>query len=100
MRQVIIRYRVKPDQVQRNEELVRAVYAELQGVAPDGFSYATFKLSDGVTFEHLARARDGGNPLAELASFQAFQQGIAERCDEPPAVVEAQEIGSFAMFAG
>jgi hypothetical protein len=41
MRGVMVRYRVKPDQVERNEELVRAVYEELHRADPPGFRYAT-----------------------------------------------------------
>ena len=54
----MVRYKVKPDQAARNEELVRAVYEELEQTRPDGLSYATFKLDDGVSFMHLA-AIDG-----------------------------------------
>jgi quinol monooxygenase YgiN len=95
MTRVMVRYKVKPGQVARNEELVRAVYDELHRVEPGGLRYATFKLPDGVTFIHLADRDGAGNPLAELAAFQAFQAGIRERCDEPPVVSELSEVGSF-----
>ena len=94
MRRVMVRYKVKPEQVARNEELVRAVYEELHRVEPDGLRYATFKLPDGVTFIHLADT-DGANPLTELAAFKAFQADVRERCDEPPVVSELSEVGSF-----
>ena len=55
MRQVMVRYKVKPDRVAENEELVRAVYDELQRTEPEGLRYATFRLEDGVNFVHLAR---------------------------------------------
>jgi hypothetical protein len=42
MRRVLIRYRLKPEHVERNEELVRAVYEELHRAAPSGFRYMTF----------------------------------------------------------
>jgi hypothetical protein len=71
MRRVIVRYRVKPDRVAENEELVRAVYAELAGVQPEGLRYATVKLDDGVTFVHVA-VHERDNPLPGLASFRAF----------------------------
>ena len=38
MRRVMVRYRVKPGQAERNEELVRAVYEELHRADPPGFS--------------------------------------------------------------
>ena len=96
MRRVIVRYRVKPDQVADNEQLVRAVYEELRETQPDGLRYATFKQDDGVSFVHLAVTDDGvGNPLAQVAAFARFQEGIAERCDEQPVVTELSEVGSY-----
>ena len=97
MPQVMVRYRVKPDRVAENEDLVRAVYAELSSSRPDELRYATFKLPDGVTFVHVAEHGDD-NPLPKLASFQRFQEGIADRCDEPPAPAPLTEIGSYRMF--
>ena len=98
MRQVMVRYRVKPDQAERNAELVRAVYEELRGTQPDGFRYATFRLDDGVSFVHFAiETGDGQSPLPSLPAFQRFQEGIRERCDEPPVVSELSEVGSFRL---
>jgi hypothetical protein len=94
MRQVMVRYKVKPERVTENEELVRAVYAELKGAGPDGFQYATFKLDDGVSFVHLAMS-EGESPLPDLEAFRRFQANIEERCDEPPVVTALTEIGSF-----
>jgi hypothetical protein len=98
MRTVIVRYRVKPDRVAENEELVRAVYAELDSTQPEGFRYATFLLDDGVSFAHVAEAVDGANPLPTLPAFRRFQENIAERCDEPPVVSDVQLVGSFKLF--
>ena len=53
MRRVMVRYKVKPDQVEANEELVRAVYEELDRTSPAGLRYATFKLADGVSDEAI-----------------------------------------------
>ena len=39
MRQVMVRYRVKPDRVEENEALVRAVYEELALREPEGLRY-------------------------------------------------------------
>ena len=98
MRHVIVRYTVKPDRVEENESLVRAVYEELHSTAPEGLSYATLKLDDGISFVHVAATEEGQNPLADVAAFKRFQQGIAERCDTPPVVGELTEIGSYRMF--
>ena len=91
----MVRYRVKPGQAERNEELVRAVYEELHRADPAGFSYATFRLGDGLTFVHLAQSEDADSPLPRLEAFQDFQKDIADRCDEPPVVTELSEVGSF-----
>jgi hypothetical protein len=98
MRHVIVRYTVKADRAEENEQLVRAVYDELHSTEPAGLSYATVKLEDGVSFVHIAATEDGRNPLADVAAFKQFQIGIAERCDEPPVVSEVEEIGSYRMF--
>jgi quinol monooxygenase YgiN len=97
MRQVMVRYKVKPDRVAENEELVRAVYAELARTQPGGLRYATFQLEDGVSFVHISslETEDGRNPLSELEAFARFQEGIGDRCDEAPVVAPLREIGSF-----
>ena len=95
MRQVMVRYRVKPGEVAENERLVRDVYAELADRQPEGLRYATFKLDDGVSFVHLATQAGEHNPLAEVEAFGRFQAGIGDRCDEPPVVTELEEVGSF-----
>jgi hypothetical protein len=94
MKRVMVRYTVKPEAAEHNAELVRAVYAELAQVDPEGLRYATFVLDDGITFVHLA-THDEHNPLPGLASFRAFQEGIGDRCDSPPVVTQLTEVGSF-----
>ena len=98
MRHVMVRYKVKPERVEENEALVRAVYEELHRTEPAGLRYATFRLDDGVTFVHVAATEDGDSPLAQLAAFGRFQESIAERCDEAPVVGEVQTVGSFRML--
>ncbi len=98
MKRVMVRYKVKPDQVARNEELVRAVYDELLSRQPDGIRYATFRLDDGLTFVHIAEIDAEHNPLAELQAFKDFQKDLVDRCDDPPAASELDEIGSFRLF--
>ncbi len=97
MRRVMVRYKVKPERVAENEELVRAVYDELQRAEPAGLRYATFKLDDGVSFVHLAsiETEDGHSPLSDVQAFSEFQEHIGDRCDEAPVATELHEIGSF-----
>ena len=102
MSPTMVRYKVKPGQATRNEELVRRVYEELQRTAPAGLRYATFVLEDGVSFVHVASVEtgEGRNPLTEVAAFRAFQEGIDVRCEEPPTVAGLREVGSYGFWAG
>lgn len=98
MKRVMVRYKVKPDRAEENEQFIRAVFAELESTSPDGIRYASFKLEDGASFVHIASVETEPNPLPELAAFKAFTADIRERCDEPPVVVELSEIGSYRLF--
>jgi hypothetical protein len=102
MKQVMVRYKVKPDRAQENEELVRAVYEELRRTRPEGLRYATFRLDDEVSFVHLAsiETEDGHNPLSEVRAFGRFQENIGDRCDEAPAATALSPVDSFRLFDG
>jgi hypothetical protein len=95
----MIRYRLKPDQVERNEELVRAVYEEVHRAAPSGFRYVTFKLEDGVTFVHISESEGDESPLADIAAAKEFQREIADRCEEQPVITQLTEVGSYGFRA-
>jgi hypothetical protein len=99
MSQIIVRYKLKPERVEENEQLVRAVYDELRRTQPAGLRYATYRLEDGVSFVHVAASDAERSPLSDLEAFQRFTEGIRERCDEPPVVTEMHEIGSY-RFSG
>ena len=96
MSKTIVRYKVKPGLVEENEKLVRAVYAELANVKPAHFSYATYKLDDGLSFMHIAEfTGKGKGPLSGIAAFATFQQNVKDRCDELPVVTQGTEVGSY-----
>lgn len=97
---VMVRYRVKADRAEENVRAISEVFAELERERPSGLSYASFRLSDGVSFVHLARVTAGANPLLALDAFKAFTSAIRERCDEPPVTTELSAIGSYRMFTG
>jgi len=97
MTQHMVQYTVKPDQAAHNEELVTAVFAELDRVQPAGLRYAAFKLDDHVSFVHLISNEntDGQSPLPQLQALKAFHSGMREGCDEAPVRSALSEIGSF-----
>ena len=97
MVRLIVRYRVKADQVAENERLVKAVYSGLQEIGDPGVHYATFKLNDGSTFVHIASfaAKEKQAVLTELGAFKAFQKDLKDRCDEQPDNQPLTEVGSY-----
>jgi hypothetical protein len=97
MPQFLIRYRTRPDQATANEELIRAVFAELQDAQPAGLAYATFKLADQVTFVHLVQADQTPSPLLAVKAFGEFQAGIGDRCEQPPIREELTPIGRYRL---
>jgi hypothetical protein len=100
MRTALVRYKVRDTQAaEANEALVHAVYDELRASAPVGLRYGTFKLDDGTSFVHLAviDTADGSNPLVTMDSFRRFQQGLPERCLEPPVAVELTPVDAYRL---
>jgi translation elongation factor EF-1beta len=96
MEKVIVRYKVKPNKVEENEELVKEVYKQLHNEGMEGLSYATYKLEDGLTFMHIANySGEGKAPLTSIEAFKNFAAGIKDRCVELPVVNHVTEIGSY-----
>ena len=73
------------------------MYDELARTRPAGLRYATFRLGESAEFVHIASYRPGDarSPLLQVAAFQAFQEGIADRCELAPVARDLREIGSF-----
>lgn len=101
MSTVIVRYKTKPDRADENQRLVEKVFAELAERRPAGFRYVTLRLDDGNSFVHIVSEETAENatPLTEIAAFQAFLQGIADRCEEQPVPTGATVVGSYRVFA-
>lgn len=96
MQNTLVRYKLKPDCVEENEKLVRAVYAQIHQQHPADFSYSTCKLEDGLTFVHQAIFSEAGKSfLSGLSAFKEFQAGIKERCLELPVVSRGTLVGSY-----
>jgi hypothetical protein len=101
MHQHLIRYKIKPTQVARHEELDRAVHDELARSRPAGLRYATFRLDDGVSFLHLVQeAEDATDSLPSVAAFDEFRADLRERCDEVPVRAELTIVGAYELGWG
>lgn len=100
MKTIMVRYKTSEAHASANEALVRAVFNELRSRAPEGLRYASYRLADGVTFVHIATLEASDkNPLAVLPSFKAFQEGLKDRCVEPPVVTELSVVDSYGLVA-
>src|SRR4051812_9591099 len=97
----MVRYTLRPEEAARNEELLRALFAELDEVKPAGLRYTAFKLDDGVTFVHLIshERTEGHIPLPQIQALKAFHEGLRDRCDEAPVRTQLSEVGSFPRLA-
>jgi hypothetical protein len=97
MSTTVVRYQVKPERAEENQQLVEAVFAELNERQPEGFTYKVFRLDDGVSFIHVVIEHDVDDPdsLQAVPAFQAFVADIADRCDIPPVATGATVIGGF-----
>jgi hypothetical protein len=97
MKAIVVRYQAKPDRAEENQELIEAVFADLEARRPDGFTYKVFRLDDGVSFLHMVIEHDveHRDSLADVPAFQAFTAEIADRCDVPPAPSGATVVGAY-----
>ena len=98
MKQLIVRYKVKPDRASENQQYIEKVFEELRRNSPPGFHYASFKQNDGVSFVHIVSVDSDDDPLPNLPAFQAFQAGIKDRCEEQPVVTLVEVVGSYRFF--
>jgi hypothetical protein len=83
---------------ERNAELIAAVFAELKAAQPEGLRYMSLRLEDDTFIHVVETADDGASPLPKLTAFAAFQNGIRERCAEPPVPKGATIVGNYRML--
>ena len=97
MKATVVRYQAKPERADENQQLIEAVFAELNAREPDGFTYKVFRLEDGVSFIHVVIEHDVDEPesLQAVPAFQAFVADIADRCDIPPVATGATIVGGY-----
>jgi hypothetical protein len=94
-RATVVRYTTRPDAADDNEQLIRAVFAQLEEETPAGLRYAAVRLDDGVSFVHIALLDDEDNPLLDLPAFGAFTSAIASRCVDGPTASQGAVIGDY-----
>lgn len=92
----MVRYKTLEARAEENAALVRAVFDELRAREPAGLRYASYRLSDGTTFVHLATVDAlGPHPLTSQPTFASFQAELKARCVEPPVVTELEPLDAY-----
>jgi hypothetical protein len=97
MATIVVRYQAKPDRADENQQLIEAVFAELNEHEPEGFTYKVFRLDDGVSFIHVLIEHEGGKheSLQAVPAFQALVADIDDRCDVAPLAMSATIVGGY-----
>ena len=97
MTTTVLRYQVKPERAEENQQLIMAMFAELDEGELDGFTYKVFRLEDGMSFIHVCIEHDIADPdsLQAVPAFQAFMADLAGRCAVPPLATQATVVGGY-----
>jgi quinol monooxygenase YgiN len=95
MRTVMVRYKLKAGRADENEQLVRAVFAQLARDKPARVRYEVFRLPDGLTYVHVASSEAEVNPMTRLEAFKAYTAAIQDRCEEPPVQLLLQAVARY-----
>ncbi|MEU1750179.1 hypothetical protein [Micromonospora arida] len=82
METILIRYRVRPEDLAEHMVLLRAVHEELARTRPAGLRYVTLRLDDGRSFVDIAVGPELPGPLPGMESFRRFRVGLEGRCEE------------------
>ena len=97
MKATVVQYTAKPERADENQQLVEAVFADLEERQPEGFTYKVFRLEDGVRFVHVLIEHDVENPdsLFDVPAFKKFVEAVNDRCDVLPAPSGATVVGGY-----
>jgi hypothetical protein len=99
MNVLMVRAKLKEENVADGQAAVGKVIQALEQARPADVRYTASVLSDGVTFIALLELKpDGGNPLAGLPAYAEFLESLKHWYAEPPTVDHMTVIGSYQLF--
>lgn len=90
----MLRYTVRPETVDEQVQLLRAVYEELDQRLPEDFGFVTYQLEGVGEFLDVAVAPRLPGPLPDMASFRRYRAGLDQRCSDRIAS-ELELIGAY-----
>ena len=99
MNVLMVRAKIKEENVADTQAAVGKVIQALEQARPAGVRYASCTLSDGVTVVALLELEsDGGNPLRGFPAYAEMLENLKQWYAEPPAVEQMTVIGSYGLF--
>ena len=99
MNVMMIRAKVKAENVPDIEAAAEKMFGAINAVQPGGVKYASTRLADGVSVVALLVLDDpADNPLQAIPEFRQFQEHLPEWLAEPPTVEPLTVIGSYELF--
>jgi exopolyphosphatase/pppGpp-phosphohydrolase len=99
MNVLMVRAKVKEENVADARAAVEKVIQALEQAQPKGVQYASCLLGDGVTFVALLKlADDGSHPLREFPAYQEMVEDLKQWYAEPPAAERMTVTGSYGLF--
>jgi hypothetical protein len=77
MATTVMQYQVKRERAEENQQLVEAMFAELDQREPEGFTFKVFRLEDGVSFVHVVVEHDDVDHPDSLHAMPLFRPSLA-----------------------
>jgi len=99
MKVLMVRAKIKDENVADAQAAVEKVIQALDQAQPADVRYASCLLSDGVTFVALLKLEDdGGHPLRELPAYAEMVENLKQWYAEPPDVEQMTVTGSYGLL--
>lgn len=96
MEHLLMRYRIKPAELEHHLELLRTVYADLNASDPGGLHWISYQLDDPHEFVELAFAPELPGPLPTMDSFRRYRADLEARCESRSAT-ELQPVAHYGL---
>ena len=94
----IVRYRLKPEYIERSRLEGAGLYSELAATGPAWLRQASFELDDNGGVLTLVQLERDPSALRDLEPFQRHRGGLDERCAEPPTTTPVRLLGAYRLF--
>jgi hypothetical protein len=94
----LVRYRLKPEHIERSRLRAAELYAELAANGPAWLRQASFEMDDSGGVLTLVQLDRDPSALRALEPFQRHRAGLAEGCQEPPTTTTMRLLGAYRLF--